>query len=122
VKAVAITLAVQVVTPPRRSETVTAPSAPLMVADELDVVRVPRETLPVGALIVSVPDVSVNVAVVAAETGVAPTTPLSKPKQVASTIHARMVILLMVRSRQPGPAPTSSHRHIRATQTTAFST
>jgi hypothetical protein len=100
VNAVAITLAVQVVTPPRRSDTVTAPSAPLIVVDELDLVRVPRETVPVGALSVSAPDVSVNVAVVAAAAGAAPTT-LSRPKQVASTIRARMEILLIGEEQAP---------------------
>jgi hypothetical protein len=75
VNAVEMTDATQVVVPPRRSETVTSPSGPETLPDVFDVPSDPSDTLPVGALIVSAPPVTVKVAGVAAPAGgaVAPT-------------------------------------------------
>jgi hypothetical protein len=69
VKAVAITDAVQVVVPPRWSDTVTTPSKPLIVLERVDATCDPSDTLPVGALIESVPAVRVKLAVVVALAG-----------------------------------------------------
>jgi hypothetical protein len=69
VNAVEITEAVQVVTPPRWSVTVTPPSRPLIVLELVEATCDPSETVPVGALIESPPAVSEKVAVVAAPAG-----------------------------------------------------
>ena len=56
-----ITEAVQVVTPPRSSVTVTVPSWPLMVLELTEAPCDPSDTLAVGALMDSAPGVSVKV-------------------------------------------------------------
>jgi hypothetical protein len=69
VKAVEMTDAVHVVGPPRWSETATTPSDPDIVLEVVDATCVPSETPAVGALMESVPDVSVNDAGVEADAG-----------------------------------------------------
>jgi hypothetical protein len=69
VNAVEMTDAVQVVVPPRWSETVTTPSGPAIVLDVTEEVCDPRETLAVGALMDNVPATSVNVTGVVAPAG-----------------------------------------------------
>jgi hypothetical protein len=69
VKAVEITDAVHVVVPPRWSDTVTAPREPDIVLAVVDATCVPSETPAVGALVESVPDVSVKDAGVTAPAG-----------------------------------------------------
>jgi hypothetical protein len=73
VNAVTITEATQVVAPPRWSVTVTRPSWPLIVLGLDETAWDPRETLLVGALIESVPAVSVNEVGVSAAAGSATT-------------------------------------------------
>ena len=70
VNAVEITDAVQVVAPPRWSETVTTPSGPLIVLDVIKETCDPSDTLSVGVLIDNVPASSVKVAGVAAPAGI----------------------------------------------------
>jgi hypothetical protein len=65
VNAVEITDAVQVVVPPRWSETVTTPSGPDIVLAEVEETCDPSETLAVGELIESVPAINWKVAGVA---------------------------------------------------------
>ena len=67
--ALAMAEVVQVVTPPRWSVTVTTPSVPEIVLDEVEETSDPSETLNVGALMDNAPAVSVKVMGVAAETG-----------------------------------------------------
>ena len=67
--AVEITDAVQVVVPPRWSDTVTAPSEPDIVLEVVDATCEPSEMPAVGALIESVPDVRVKDAGVEAPAG-----------------------------------------------------
>jgi hypothetical protein len=69
VNAVEITDAVQVVVPPRWSETVTTPSGPDIVLEEIEETCDPRDTLAVGALIASVPATNWKVAGVAEPAG-----------------------------------------------------
>ena len=69
VNAVEITEAVQVVGPPRWSDTTTVPSEPDIVLEVVDAICVPSETAAVGALIERVPDVNVNDAGVEALAG-----------------------------------------------------
>jgi hypothetical protein len=71
VNAPEITDAVQVVGPPRWSETVTTPREPVIVLALVEATCDPNDTAPVGALIESAPAVRVNVAVVPALTGIA---------------------------------------------------
>ena len=59
-----MTDAVQLVAPPRWSDTVTTPSEPVIVLELFETGCDPSETLPVGALIDRPPAVSVKVAVV----------------------------------------------------------
>jgi hypothetical protein len=69
VNAVEITDTVQLVAPPRWSETVTLPSRPEIVLELVEATCDPSDTLPVGALIDNAPAVSVKVAVVSAPAG-----------------------------------------------------
>src|ERR1700678_606583 len=64
-----MTDAVQVVVPPRWSETVTSPSEPLIVLKTVDATCDPSDTPTVGALIDRTPAVRVKVAWVAAPAG-----------------------------------------------------
>ena len=68
-----MTDAVQVVGPPRWSETVTTPSGPLIVLELVDATCDPSDTLAVGALIDNPPAVSEKVAGVIAPAGKAVT-------------------------------------------------
>jgi hypothetical protein len=92
VNALEITEAVQVVEPPRWSETVTVPSWPLIVLElTVEAACVPSETLAVGALIDSVPAVvKVKVAgvIAAAESAVAAAT---VAQAMATSKNFRMV-------------------------------
>ena len=71
--AVEITDAVQVVVPPRWSETVTTPSGPDMVLEVTEETCEPRETPAVGVLMDSVPATNWKVAGVAEPAGRAAT-------------------------------------------------
>jgi hypothetical protein len=69
VNAVEITDTVQVVAPPRWSETLTTPSGPAMVLEAIEETCEPSDTLAVGVLIDSVPATSWKVAGVAEPAG-----------------------------------------------------
>jgi hypothetical protein len=104
VNAVEMTDAVQVVTPPRWSETVTTPSGPAIVVGLFETGCDPRETLPVGALIERLPAVSAKVAVVVALADVA--TPAMSAMFVVRTIsNFRMVSLRVGAPAQSAPLP-----------------
>jgi hypothetical protein len=89
VKAVEITDAVQVVVPPRWSETVTTPSGPDMVLEVTEETCDPSETLAVGVLMESVPAINWKVAGVAEPAGRA-LTPARAAKELARNKSFRM--------------------------------
>jgi hypothetical protein len=90
VNAVEITDAVQVVVPPRWSETVTAPSEPDITLEVVDATCEPSETPAVGALIESVPDVRVKDAGVEAPAGRTRPT-VTAPSAVRKRAHFRVI-------------------------------
>jgi hypothetical protein len=87
VNAVEITDAVQLVGPPRWSETVTKPSEPDMVLEVVDATCEPSETPVVGALIESAPAVRVK------EAGVDALAGTTMPMLSALTVARRIMNL-----------------------------
>jgi hypothetical protein len=92
VNALEITDAVQLVVPPRWSETVTTPSGPLIVLEVVDATCDPSETVsPVGALIESPPAVRVKLVGVIAWAGSA----VVAASAVAALARSKKVRIMM---------------------------
>jgi len=89
VNAVAITDTVQVVAPPRWSETLTTPSGPAIVLEVIEETCDPSETLAVGVLIDKVPATRLKVAGVAEPAGRA-LAPTSVAKMLAMRRYFRI--------------------------------
>jgi hypothetical protein len=101
--------AVQVVVPPRWSETVTAPSEPDITLDVVDATCEPSEIPAVGALIESVPDVRVKDAGVEAPAG--RTKPIvTAPSAARRNKHFRIIATPRLCNRERGQARASLSR------------
>ena len=96
-----ITDAVQVVVPPRWSETVTAPSEPDITLEVVDAICEPSETPAVGALIESVPDVRVKDAGVEAPAGTTMAT-VTAPSDARKKTHCRLIATPRLCNRERG--------------------